>query len=76
MFIAFIEKVHVYQTVLLLKVTAKYLSKLSTAVEKKKYQMRTAREKKKTQISVKNILKKFKNGTLFIHSRKHGAVFG
>ena len=34
------------------------------------------RKKKKTQISVKNILKKFKNGTLFIHSRKHGAVFG
>lgn len=46
MFIAFIEKVHVYQTVLLLKVTAKYLSKLSTAVEKKK-NIKCERQEKK-----------------------------
>lgn len=46
MFIAFIEKVHIYQTVLLLKVTAKYLSKLSTAVEKKKISNANGKRKK------------------------------
>lgn len=60
MFIAFIEKVHVYQTVLLLKVTAKYLSKLSTAVEKKKISNANGKRKKENTDFREKYFKKIK----------------